>query len=100
VGAVAIYQQNRLAELTELMHRHPLAVTDAVLSIKAELLGMHRSMKDVALASQPSDIDEAEWRVDTGQQHVHDSSAIIRERYLGEETDVREVELLFHSSIS
>ena len=53
-----------LAELTTKMYRHPLTVSNAVLEAKADIIAMHRHMKDVALARNAADLERAISRVD------------------------------------
>ncbi len=50
IGGLALNGMVTLAELTEKLHRHPYAVNDAVLQVRADALAIHRGMKDVALA--------------------------------------------------
>ncbi len=50
IGIISILQLNKIHSRTELIYKHPLAVSNAVRDINTCINGMHRSMKDVVLA--------------------------------------------------
>jgi diguanylate cyclase (GGDEF)-like protein/PAS domain S-box-containing protein len=91
----AIIQSDSLAELTTKMYRHPLTVSNAVLKVDADIIAMHRHMKDVALARNNSDLEEAITQVNHYEQMVHERFKIIRERYLGEKTTIDAAQTAF-----
>ncbi len=71
IGGIALNGMVTLAELTEKLHRHPYAVNDAVLQVRADALAIHRGMKDVALAegreaitSVAASLEEYDARID------------------------------------
>jgi methyl-accepting chemotaxis protein len=47
-----------LAEQTNLIYNHPLTVSNAVLRINANIIKIHRSMKDIALVQDNDGIKE------------------------------------------
>ena len=53
-GIYPITLADRLGELTRKLYRHPMAVATAVYRADANIVRMHRDMKDVAL---PTDED-------------------------------------------
>jgi len=81
--AVAVFQTDRLAALTEKMYRNPMAVTNAVLSADGNIVRMHRSMKDVALARTPQAVDAAAAAVDKYEAEALVQLKIVNERFLG-----------------
>lgn len=89
VGSIAITGMLQLADLTAKMYRHPLTVSNAVRDIKANIIAMHRSMKDVVLAQDGIEINNAEKIVAGYEQEVFKSFEIIFERFLGDQSDVK-----------
>lgn len=83
LGLFALARIHILAELTVKMYEHPLTVSNAVRDIRAEILAMHRTMKDVALAEDAEQVNAAMKVVDTCEQEVFKSFDIISERFLG-----------------
>ncbi len=90
LGGVAIDTIETLSGLTAKMHRHPLAVSNAVLAANGDIVAMHRSMKDVALADDSAGIDKASATVDKYEANVLAQFEIVRERFLGEKSQVEE----------
>jgi methyl-accepting chemotaxis protein len=64
------HNMNRLAGLTQALYEHPFTVNTAVLRVKAGIIGMHRSMKDVALAENSAELEAAVYRVNQLEQDV------------------------------
>jgi signal transduction histidine kinase/CheY-like chemotaxis protein len=87
-SAVNIYgliQMERLAGLTTKIYNHPLQVTRAVLTANTNIIKMHRSMKDVALAETQTDIETAHSLVKKYEQEVYKQFAIVKQWILGKE---------------
>lgn len=84
VSIHTIQNMNRLARLTEQLYDHPFTVNTAVLRIEAGIISMHRSMKDVALATSPEEIAAAAQKVDQIEQAVFDDFEIVLSQFLGE----------------
>ena len=88
VGILALFQMQALAEFTTKMYRHPLAVSNAVNNIRANINGIHRSIRDVVLADNVDEIEENVAYIDIDEQQVYDDFEIVFERFLGDMTDV------------
>ncbi|MHC4743893.1 MAG: ATP-binding protein, partial [Planctomycetota bacterium] len=88
LGIIAIVEMNRLADVTVTMYEHPLVVSNAVRDIKVNIVAMHRSMKDVALAKNPEQLEEAEGYVADYEQSVLNAFDIVFKRFLGDKHDV------------
>ena len=88
LGIVAIVGMNSLADVTIKMHDHPLAVSNAVRDIRVNIMAMHRSMKDVVLAKNTEQLEEAEGHVADYEQDVFVAFKMVFERFLGEKHDV------------
>ncbi len=84
----AILESDSLADLTNKMYRHPLTVSNAVLEVNANIIAMHRHMKDVALARDNSELEKAITQVNHYEKLVYDRFDIIQERYLGAQTTI------------
>jgi hypothetical protein len=70
IGGISWRGMDRLAGVTEDMYQHPLAVSNAVLDANANIIAIHRSMKDVALAKTPEQIDRAVAEVELAKARV------------------------------
>ncbi len=80
----AISRMDILSDQTTKIYRHPLTVSNAVLRIHANIIKMHRSMKDVALTNDPAIIEESARTVDQLEAEVLKDFRVIDERFLGE----------------
>ena len=87
-GIVAVLQIRSLADITTKIYRHPLAVSCAVRDVRADIIAMHRSMKDVALAENNTQIDAASAVVNLCEKRVYKNFDIALDRFLGEKTKV------------
>ncbi|MDM8557585.1 response regulator [Candidatus Parabeggiatoa sp. HSG14] len=85
VNIYSLIQMNVLAGLTTKIYNHPLQVTRAVLTANAEIIKMHRSMKDVALASDVAEIEAAHTLVKKYEQEVYKQFEIVQKWILGEQ---------------
>ncbi|MDM8520095.1 methyl-accepting chemotaxis protein [Anaerolineales bacterium HSG6] len=85
VNLYAITQMNTLADLTTSIYSHPLQVTRAVISAHVGMIKIHRTMKNVALANNEAEIENAQVKVDELENEVLDELAIVDEWILGAE---------------
>jgi len=88
ISVVSISYMKSLSTMTVKLYMHPYAVTTAVLEIEGNIVKMHRSMKDVALAKNAEEISNASVLVDSYEQKVFESFKVINERFLGDKTRV------------
>ncbi len=79
-----IYQMNVLTRLTETLYTHPLQVSNAALEAKAGVLAMHRSTKDIAVATTQADIALGIEKVRHNEQKVYQELDRIKQFILGE----------------
>jgi methyl-accepting chemotaxis protein len=89
---VSLFSMNRmvyLAGFTTEMYDHPLAVSNAVRDVEINIIKMHRSMKDVAMAENQQQMEEAAAEVDRLEKIVYDKLEIVKDRFLG---DTKKVE--------
>jgi methyl-accepting chemotaxis protein len=80
-----LVQMENLAKTTADLYNHPFQVTRAVLTADADIIRMHRSMKDVALAADAAAINTAKSSVDQSEQEVYAQLDIANSLILGNE---------------
>ena len=79
----AMNKMIRLSELTKKLYKHPFTVSTTVLEIENLITGMHRSMKDVALARSEEQIEKALAQVNEAESKVLKVFKVLNERFLG-----------------
>ena len=90
-SGAAIYQARELAQATNKIYNHPLAVSNALRDIKSNIYAMHRSMKDVVLAKNPEQMNSAIETVNKYEQESFEHFALVKERFLGDKNYVLSV---------
>ncbi|MCG8569049.1 MAG: methyl-accepting chemotaxis protein [Spirochaetes bacterium] len=95
IGFFSYYEMKLLTNQTIKLYRHPFAVSNAVLEIEGKITAMHRSMKDVALAQNNSEIEQAARVVDQLEAEAFDKFTILEERFLGDPKMVSDAKSLF-----
>ncbi len=88
VGLFAMFQMQTLSKLTTKLYNHPLTVSNAVRDVNINIIKMHRSMKDVALASDDASLEAAVQAVNSYEKQVYDNLDVISARFLGDKQDV------------
>ncbi len=88
-----IKSMNRLSEQTIKIYEYPLAVTNAVLRIHANITRMHHAMKDITrsydlmsdgmIMRKYEEIEVYDHIVDTLEKKVFEDFEVIRKRFLG-----------------
>jgi methyl-accepting chemotaxis protein len=90
-----INRMELLSDQTTKMYKHPLSVSNAVLRIDTNIIKMHRSMKNVALAQDSAGIEESARIVDELEQDVFKDFEIIDKRFLGEKEEYEKALAVF-----
>jgi len=88
VNIYSLFQMDVLASFTAQLFNHPLQVTRAVLRADNGIIKMHRSMKDVALATNLEEIVAAHTFVQQYEQEVFEQFAIVEKWILAEKSTV------------
>ena len=88
LGIIADITGGDLAALTQNLYRHPFTVTNALREANSNIIAIHRSMKDVALARTPEDLSRAVADVDAREIKVTEKFAVAREHFLGDKSDM------------
>ncbi len=90
LAVLALVEMRSLSALTDKLYRHPLAVSNAALKADGNIIAIHRSMKDVALAKSEAAMAAAVAAVDASERLVFENFDVIEERFLGDKRQVRE----------
>ena len=90
MGGIALNAMGTLSELTVKLYRHPLTVSNAVLQVNADIIAIHRHMKDVVLANDAAGVAKAIDKVDGYEVKVFKGFEIIEERFLGDKSQINE----------
>ncbi|MBS4096617.1 MAG: MCP four helix bundle domain-containing protein [Sulfuricella sp.] len=83
LAGISLNNMNTLSDITQNLHDHPMRVSNAVLKLDGDIVRMSRSMKDVALAKTPEDIDKAAAIVDILEKQVYANLDIAKSAFLG-----------------
>jgi diguanylate cyclase (GGDEF)-like protein/PAS domain S-box-containing protein len=88
IAGISLKENSVIAELNEKMYHHPFTVSNAVLEANADIIAMHRYMKDVVLATNLNELELAISLVEKHEQAVYRHFALIKERFLGDKKTV------------
>ncbi len=89
IGIIALQNISTATKATENMYMHPLTVSNAVRDIKTNIIAIHRSMKDVALANNEQELFIAEQEVDRLEDVVNKKFDVVYSQFLGNMDDVK-----------
>jgi len=92
---VSVREINVLADQTVKMYRHPLTVSNAILKADADIIAMHRDMKDVVLARNIEDLNIALSKVNAHEEEVYQHFDTAMDRFLGDKSKIIEVRKIF-----
>jgi methyl-accepting chemotaxis protein len=84
---VSIFSMTRmysLADFTTQMYEHPFTVSNAVRDAEINMIKMHRSMKDVTLAENQDQLEQAVEEVDRLEKLVYKKLKVVKKQFLGE----------------
>jgi signal transduction histidine kinase/DNA-binding response OmpR family regulator len=95
LGGVAWRQADSLWAETQGLYDHPLQVRRAVGEIKADILAMHRGMKDALLADNDAELTQALQEIDVYEADARRQFGVVYDRYLGPRTDIEAAERAF-----
>ncbi|MCP5159779.1 MAG: MCP four helix bundle domain-containing protein [Gammaproteobacteria bacterium] len=95
VGVMIVGYLKELSDLTTKLYRHPYAVSTSALKVEEAITSMHRSMKDVALARTPGEIDVATEKVAKIEKGAYANFDLLAERFLGDKQGIEKARALF-----
>ncbi len=83
LGGVAWWQASAIWAGTASLYDHPFKVRVATAALQADVLGIHRSLKDVVLATDDAEVTRAQGEMDAYEVDGFRQLDIIDDRYLG-----------------
>jgi signal transduction histidine kinase/DNA-binding response OmpR family regulator/HAMP domain-containing protein len=90
LSALAWIHTDNLWEEVQGIYDHPLTVIKSVGNIKADILTIHRDMKDLLLAKNDQEIQTILQDMKIHETDVYRQFDILYDRYLGKRTDIDE----------
>lgn len=77
------------------LYQHPFAVSNAGQRIEANILAIHRDMKDLVLLETPEQVSSIVDQISQREQDVLEAFDIIFDRFLGDKKDISKTYSLF-----
>lgn len=90
LGAAAMFNLIRLADISVNIYRHPFVVSNAARTINTNISSVRRYMQDVLVSEDEVQRDFALMEIDNHSEAVHQEFTLIFERYLGDKSDVQQ----------
>lgn len=84
-GVFAVYDIQKVSDLSRTIYNHPLVVSNAALQANVSIGKMQRCMKDVVLFPSSSRIRQWIEAVNREEEHVYQQLNIVKKNILGEE---------------
>ncbi|PWC54580.1 methyl-accepting chemotaxis protein [Azospirillum sp. TSO22-1] len=97
LGVFAAVEMTALSDLTAKLYKHPFIVSTSALEAKADLIAMHRGMKDVALSQDAAQLDAATKAVDKYEAEVYEGLKVVQERFLGDKRMIEDLLTAFRA---
>ena len=88
LGAIAYYQTDQIHRQTEIIYNHPFQVRRAIGSIKANVLMIHRDMKNLFIALDDKEISQDLSQIENWKYDVFKNIDILYSQYLGPKSDI------------
>lgn len=95
LSVLAVTNIGKMKEFTETLYANPYAVSQAMLRINSNIIKIHRTMKDVALAENISDIEKALKMVDAYEDDVYEDINFIKKKDVDDKFLVADLERPF-----
>lgn len=86
---ISVSKMITLSDLSDKLYKHPFAVTNSTKIIQANLISMHRYMKDVAFSKNEIDLEKAVLEVTKAENIVYKEFKKVFNRYLGDKDDIQ-----------
>ncbi|MBC8268014.1 MAG: MCP four helix bundle domain-containing protein [Rhodospirillaceae bacterium] len=94
-GIFSLQKVDNLAGLTDKLYQHPLTVSNAVLEANANIIAMHRDVRDIVLARSDEELALILTKVDEHEARVYQNFEIILEKFLGDKFRILEARKAF-----
>jgi len=94
IALYASFKMESLSELTDKLYKHPYTVSVSLLKIKNSMTSIDRSMKDVVLADNEQERQDALAIIDRQEAAAFEQSVLLEERFLGDKSKILEMKQL------
>jgi len=88
LGGLSVKYLNEMKDSIDDMYNHPFTVSTTVLGMKADIIAIHREMKDIAIADTISSINDSEKIVEELETKILSNFDLLEERFLGDKTEI------------
>jgi len=88
LGTISWYQNDLIGKEAAIMYNHPLQVRRALGELKADILVIHRGMKDLLLAESEQETSSLIIEMNISKDNAFEQFDIIKEKYLGPQADI------------
>ena len=88
IGFISLRNFQKSSDDLEQMYLHPFTVSNAVRDINTNIISIHRSMKDVALATSDTEINNIEGLINEYEKETYALFDVVFDRFLGDKKDV------------
>ncbi len=95
IGIFILNKVNALSMLTTKLYRHPLAVSNGIREIEADVIRIHRDMKDIALSEDAESVTRLVEAVRAREKKVQRAFDLISERFLGDKSKIDALRVKF-----
>jgi HAMP domain-containing protein len=89
LGTFSLFTMGTLAALTENLHEHPMAVTNAAADARGNILAMRLEIVTAALSEKPEEIDVSARRIDQLEAATYDDFNLMLNRFLGDKAQIQ-----------
>ncbi|WP_121626379.1 methyl-accepting chemotaxis protein [Poseidonibacter antarcticus] len=96
-GVYSIIELQTLSNLTQKMYKHPFTVSVAVRDVNLQIVSINNSMKDIALAKNQAEIQNAITKINSYEKETFKYFDILEKRFLGNKEKVNEARNTFTS---
>jgi len=88
LGIIGVRTITNLSDMTASIFQHPFTVNRSILEVKADLLTAQKTVTKIAHNATPADLGSFESKLMELQVHADKNISVVRERYLGPQSDV------------
>ncbi len=96
-GVVSFISLSNISALLDSFYKHSYTVSVNVLEMERDVMDISRYMKDIASFQTTGQIKEAQEKVNDLEQNIYNNIDIVKERFLGDQGIVIEIEKKFNS---
>jgi signal transduction histidine kinase/DNA-binding response OmpR family regulator len=87
-GSFALFQLDRIADMTTRMYEYPLQASNAATEIRVDVIKINRDAKDLILTERDSDMDKILDTISTIEKRINNNISFLEKNSSGEESRV------------